>query len=754
MSTIDEVVIFRPRQETVVDDLMRMQTAVQDSLDGVVAETITDQPGYAGLGVVKTSGTVVTVQPGRLYSAGKRFALTAAQAIDLYSLLPTGAGSRVIAITVSGAEVEVEVDTRNFGVSSDLAAPRVPQAVATRRRRVATAYSVPGAIGPAPQPPAIPSGYLEVARLTVDATGIVGEPVMVAGNRVPNMVVMATAIVEQQELLADYGEALETLRSDLAQLSGEIAERATAAALRGLALEVARLREILEVGDDYAQAGEDDFATDDESDTAHADFDAIIDAGIRFPTVATTQALALFTPGDTDVMISAGGLCLPAWDPVTRKGSGSVTGSIRPKDYTVDDRDVVRLHRSRLYFVYGRGLARAEMAEILQETKSVDVFDPVTETNVAIDLRNRSWKLTSSRASPHFFRLWIDAPYADFATTTTNVSGAGIAQTWRSGAVQWLTGLDVAVTIADNAGPLHLAVCKVTASGEPDLSQTIAYGSLAANLIQAWPQFTRIPLEPTLVELGERYAFVLLTTGNHTLGTAAGTNINAGTLFYSPDGLFWHADPDRDLTMRPVFAKFRKARTAVELASISLSGGMRELHLAAVAVEPAATNLRLNGKIAGGGGWRQIGDEDDGVLVTGPDVTQLRAVFTGSLTVQAGIELGVSRLTALRREAAVTHVSTARTLDVASTDIEVQMWLLDYDDGIHTAVVSLLTGGGYATPEAADSIEIRPTADPRVFLLTALFTPASLTTYKIKFVGGTTDATRTFAVVRRRDVAR
>jgi hypothetical protein len=754
MSTIDEVVIYRPRQETVVDDLMRMQTAAQDSVDGIVAETITDQPGYAGLGVVKTSGTVATVQPGRYYNAGRRYALSAAQALDLYSLLPSGAGSRVVSIVVSGEEVEVEVDTRNFGVSSDLAAPRVPQSVATRRRRVATAYSVAGAIGPAPVAPSIPSGYLEVARLTVDATGIVGDPVMVAGNRVPNMVVLATALLEQQELLADYGEALETLRSDLAQLAGMISLLATAAALRGLALEVAMLREKLEVGDDYTQAGEDSFATDAESDTGHGDYDAIIDAGVRFPTVATTQALALFTPGDTDVMISAGGLCLPAWDPITRKGSGSVTGSIRPKDYTVDDRSIVRLHKSRLYFVYGRGLARAEMAEILQETQSVDVFDPATETTISVNLRNKTWKLTSTRGSPHFFRLWIDQPYTDFVTTTVNVSGAGIAQTWRSGAVQWLTGLDVAVTIADNAGPLHLAVCKVTASGEPDLAAAIAYGSLAANLITPWPQFTRIPLEPTLLEPGERYAFVLLTTGNHTLGTAAGTNINAGTLFYSPDGAYWHADLDRDLTMRPVFAKFRKARTAVELAEISLSGGMRELHLAAVAVEPAATNLRLNGKIAGGGGWRQIGDEDDGLFVSGPDVTQLRAVFTGSNTVQAGIELAVSRLTALRRQVAVTHVSTARTLGVASTEIEVTMWLLDYDDAIHTAVVSLLIGGGYATPEAADSIDIRPTADPRVSMLTALFTPASLTAYKIKLVGTTSDATRTFAVVRRRDVAR
>lgn len=755
----EEIVRIMSGQGLPWDDLMRMQTAGQDAVDAFIGILLGGRPGYSGFQVVRTSDTVATISPGRLFDAdGKRYALVDDQVEDLFSALPVAAGYKVISFVASGTELDTETLTRVFKVSADLTTPGTPQATATRRRRVAVVQRVTGTLGPEPVAPVIPAGYVELGRVVLDQSGIVGDPDMVEETRVPTLAEHADRLTAATEVLDEYGTVLSTLRSDLAALALKAEGLASRSELSDITRELGDLRDRVETPAAAVHIDEDVFETDDGSDDEFSGYAARVASGLRFPRASSSAALTLFTPSDPAVRSHSNGLVLPAYtDTIVGVGPGwhgPATAPIRPRDYTVSSRPYRVLSHARVYWWYGADLNRGQAEALIREKGVVRVFDPAENENVDLDLRGRAWTLSPDNvASPHFYRISLSEPYSDISTELYSANGAGIAQTFLSSGLRWLTGIGVAIRAIDPSGPLSLLLCGITAAGTPDLDNVIASGSVAAADMVLSPAATWIPIGPVLLVPGRRYAAVLVTSALHELGCVPSSTNVSGTLFYAGDGVYWQADANRDLSLGLRYAQFSRSVTTVELNPATLSGGMRELELAMVAIERAPAAFTLMGR-ASGGTWRPLDRADGEVLATAPDVLQVQARWVGTASMHAGVMLAQSRLLAARALTALEHVSSIITLPSARTAFTVQVDLVGFDDDDHDVAVSLLSGASYATETAASATVIEDTAEPAVKRLTATFTLGSAAdTVRVKIEGSTSDATTTFAARRRRLVA-
>lgn len=755
----EEIALIKSGQGIPWDDMMRMQTGNQDAVDAIIEILLGGRAGYAGFEVVRTSDTVATISPGRLFgSDGRRYALTDDQAENLFSALPVGAGYKVISFVASGTEIDTEDATRVFKTSADLTTPGTPQPTATRRRRVAIVQRVTGTLGPEAVAPVIPAGYVEIGRVVLSQTGIVGGPEMVEETRVPTLAEHADRLTAATDVLDEYGEVLSTLRSDLAALALKAEGLASRSELSDVTREVGDLRDRIETPAAAVHIDEDVFETEDGSDDAFAGYAARVAAGLRFPRVEASAALTLFSPNDPLVKSHSNGLVLPAYTDtivgVFAGWQGPATAPIRPRDYTVSSRSYRSLAPGRAYWWYGADLNRGQAEALIREKGVVRVFDPETAANIDLDLRGRSWTLSADNvASPHYFQIRLSEPYSDIATTVYTVSGAGIAQTFSSSSQRWLTGIAVPIRAIDPSGPLSVLLCGVTASGTPDLQNVIATGSVAAADMVLSPAATWIPIGPVLLVPGGRYAAVFVTSALHEIGCVPISAQLSGTLFYAGDGVYWQADANRDLSIAFRFASFSRPITTVELNPATLSGGMRELELAMVAIDRAPGKFSLMGR-ASGGTWREIAGSDGEVLTGAPDVLQIQARWVGTEATQAGVWLGQSRLLAARAQTAMQHVSSVITLPSARTVFSVQVDLVGFDATPHDVAVSLLSGASYATKTAASATVIEDTAEPTVKRLKATVTlGAAASTVRVKMTGSTTDAASTFAARRRRLIA-
>jgi len=88
---MEKSVIFQQYAEVVPDDMNNLQTYAQVGLDHVVADTIVSTTAYAGFGIAKTGPSQVTLNAGRLYNAGKVYALETQTQYDFTSILPVAA---------------------------------------------------------------------------------------------------------------------------------------------------------------------------------------------------------------------------------------------------------------------------------------------------------------------------------------------------------------------------------------------------------------------------------------------------------------------------------------------------------------------------------------------------------------------------------------------------------------------------------------------------------------------------------------
>lgn len=731
---MESQVIIRPRQRLTAPDLTNMQVFAADSLDHVVLDAIGSAKRFVGLLVTQASATEISIATGRLYGAGKVYARVQASSIDLLSLLPS-ASKRKVAIVTWGVETDTDIQQRTFEIDP-VAKTYETDDIAMRRDRLAQIDRLPGAESADPQLPAIDAQYLHVATVTLTTTGIENIE-MIDANRLVSVQDLTGRVALLEGDMAALKPLVSTSRSDIAALASQIGKSAPHELLSQLVVNVANLMAFAEIEDGATSYDADRFLTTDETDTASPDLDCRVEEGVRFNwDNAHDQALALFNPLDPAVK-QTGALVLPKYDEETRISVDGYSGDVEIAQYTSQAIDFVQKTMSRQRIRYGESRQVCTNNAWWQSGQ----YDP-TE-NIFIR-EGETFEVISGDPTAHSLmrlrQFWVDRyeyPYWERIVIESSVNGASVSQTFLNGQAGWVTGFDLTFTDVGADGDVTLLLCEATASGVPDLTKVIAKVTKAAGDLAVYPQKTWFGLGPVFLQQGKRYAWSVVTLGDHRIATADKDRYLGGTMFVTLDGAFHEGNLDKNLMFDAVFARFDQPRTVVELASISLSGGITDLDILAEMFVPEGTDFIFEIQPEGSSVWTPIGEVASGntVLYNFPAQVKLRAVFLGTADIAPGLKLTDSLFRATRPKTTLKHVSTEVTLTAASQDITLNCYLEWFDEVHHDCTLSLIVGG---SPVAASVVE--DVAADNGIRRKATFSLGAPTTNFTIVIEGTTDS--------------
>lgn len=690
---MEKQAIYRDRQELQAADLNNSQLWGDEATRHIVTDAITGERQFTGMTVSGRSATELEVAAGRLYDGptGKVFALEPAQVHSVFAMLPLQ-DQKWVAVSVFGAEEDTDIQPRDFLI--DLQTREVePEAVAMQRRRVATVHIAQGLESPTPERPEPPTGYTLIAHVRLSPTGV-QEVVLAEARRLPNLQRLDARLRVAEGWMLAAEPRIAHIMSDIAGLGSELATRASLEHVVQLGLDMAKVKERMEIPDDYVFYGADHFLDTGESDTANAAYSADAYEGIRPPIVATQSgALSLLNPMDPEARTSAGALLLPAYDEVTRLRMETRAGELAINQYQYQTANAVQKTISRERVRTGETLTFCTNSAFWKS----GVYDPITGI---LRRGDEAWQVEAEdrgRASiNHQFlrvkRVWIDTwqePYWDIVTTSHVVQGSILAQTVLMAQTGWLSSMEFFVTTADPAGGLTVLLTEA-ALGQPNVEKVLARATLAPGAVTAG--WLKVPLpDPILVESGKRYAVVLVSGAGHRVGFTEGTEYTQGVLMYAQDGAYFTQAAERDLMLRLNFARFGSPRAVVQMQPLQLVGGVQELDMLYDAAVPAG--CRLVWEYQTGGQWRPITPENPPAF-GGAALVPLRAVFIGTQDLMPAIRPSTAQVTVRRRGTAFVHISSDRVLGTPSKNIRVRLLLEDFDTTQgHTVDCRLIVGG-------------------------------------------------------------
>lgn len=746
--------IFHQNMQGLASDHNDLQAFTQQTFDHLVADAISDGQAYAGFLTAKTGTAEVTVEPGRLYKAGKIYTRETQAVIDLFSQLPIST-QRYVAIVVSGATVDTEDEPRKFLIDATERTTQVTT-VSTVRHRAATVSTVAGAESANPQKPTVSSDLVTLGWALLDTAGVVSVE-MNAAEQLDSVLANAGRIGVLEAWRAAIGQRIDTLASDITKLNQALSGLAGENMLLSLVADVARLKEISELPDTYADYGADRFLTEDESDTQNVNYLAKIEEGVRFPNEAEdVSALALFNPIDPLVTVSNGFL-LPKYTDVLRLAVEDKIGELSISQYSPQTLDVVQLTRSRQRIRYG------EDKTILQNSNwwLSGKYDPVKGVFYK---DGDTWEVVSSPGVGFdYYRLrkfWLDTyeeTYWDRIVTPIQMTGSVIAQTWLNSQDMWLSKIELPITQVGPSGNLDVVICQ-TRDGKPDIKNAIARVTVDHADLKTYPEWTSVPMPAVFLDAGQRYAMVLITQGNHYVGIASGADFAQGTLFYSTDGAFFQGDLTQDMMFRLYAAKFDHPRIEVKLDALSLSGGITDIDILAPMTVPEGTSVRFE-VMPSGGSWTPLDEVISGntVLYGLPPLLEFRVVMLGTTDIMPGIGLTGSEVRISRPRTTFKHISTSILPAAPTQSIRVIVQMANYYEANHdlTATIDDVTNSsnGIAPSSVVDEdLGAVDDANHRRIRRTFEWTATELSAtseFKINLDGTTSSALDTFIVEER-----
>lgn len=752
---MESSVIFRDRQELQSADLNNAQEFTRASLDHIVKDAVESGKGYTGFAATKTAASECTLTAGRLYAGGAVYARDEDVVIDVFNALPLITKRRV-AIVAYGQEVETDIQPRDFLIDAQIGTTE-PQSVAMESHRRVEISTVTGTESPDPSYPATDANVTVIAYLLLDATGIIAIEQWTP-TQLPNLRAVANRVTTLENWRGQISGQVDTLRTDLAAL----ADRQQAFALKtevvDLTSQLEELRKKVYQPGAYIYYGTDHFLDETGSNPAHASFDAVVAEGVRFPEAGSaTSALALLNPNNVYVT-NNGGFILPKYRHGLRLDLTGYSGETRMAQYTFETTTIRQLTRSRERRRYGSARTVCSNSTWWR-TGRYDMASGIFRIN------GETWEVAAeSRANANnntgtirLTQFWIDIfqePYWDSVTSTASLSGQQVAQTFLNSQDGWLSQVGMFFSRKAATGDVTLVVCE-TSFGMPDLNRVLSRTTLPVADIQVGavsggaglPSLveTRVPISPTYLVSGRRYAIVAITTGDHYVAmTNTDNGVVQGTFFVSTDGAFFAGNLVDDMKMRLYFAKFERTRLSVELASLQLAGGILDIDILNEGITPPA--CRVDFEVQVNGAWVPLDAAPNGPNLSGlPALLPLRATLTGTTDLMPGIGLTTSQATVSRNKTSFTWIGATRTLGSPSNSIKVIADLQFFVEATHDATISLLTGSGLSGTETADVIEDVTLADGTI-RRTAIFNVTSVSTYAVKIVGATTSAASVFHV--------
>ena len=759
---MEELVIFRDRQELQAADLNNMQTYVDDAIMDVVMDAITTEKMFVGLGVTKKSATEITVASGRLWdgSTGKRYAKSASEDVSVYSYLPVS-DEKYLNISVIGQETSTDQEPRDYLTDLTSGTTEPKSLYMTTAREVAIQITA-GLESSSPQKPDAPTSYTTIAYVLLSTSGI--QSIELASNKnLMQLYDVYQTVLTLAAWIASATPKLASLMSDMANLAAKINSIRSPKLVTQLAADVALIREELALPTNYTEYEADNFLDPGESDTANALYHALVQEGVRFPWAGLTeQQLALFNPYETGIQ-NFNGLIIPAHTLVARLQTTGVAGTLLLSQYQYQTVTSRQCTRTRVRTTYSSAYTYCTNGSSWGKTDETTVVEQVFEGTVpdGISLGDSNYTEYLGEVQHNDNHQWLTArdvwvhawleTYWVVDSTTNTIQGSITAQTILNSQNGWLRKIGLTFAAKASDGAVNLLLCNCTSDGLPNLHRVIGSAVVQPADIKVDGTETLFELaQPVFLAPGARYALVLVTAGAHSVNLVEGTEYSQGTLFYSTDGQYFQGDFTKDLQMSLYFAQFSNVRTVINLTPISLAEGIVGFDILSEQIVPSATSLVLQYQASGTGDWTSIEAGTADALLGLPAMCNLRAVFNGSQDIMPGLGLSGSKMRANRPGTSFRHLSTLRTLGTASSDIDVILRLENWDATKHACTVTLLADAVTYTGTVSDE-----TLDDGIIRRTVNFTPATpLSHYQIVIEGTTSTALKCYHVASRMDVAK
>lgn len=747
---MERKVIFRDRQEVQAEDLNNVQTWADEALGHVIVDAISSEKHFTGLTVSARSATEINVTPGRFYDGtGKVYFLSQTQTISLFNYLPMQ-DQKWLAVSVYGVEEETDLQPRDFLVDLQTGETQ-PQTVAMQEERKIQIHITQGLESPTPEKPSPPTGYTLIAYVRLSPSGI--QEIQAAEVYVlPNLLRTSQRVSQIESWTKAMEPKIASIVSDISGINRELTKKADLRHLIQIAMDMAKVKERLELPDDYVFYGSDLFLNLDETDTTENDYSALVEEGIR-PAPEARQnlgALRILNPLDPNVTIFSDGTILPKFQEVTRLQIGQYTGNIQINAYQYQTVQVVQRTVQRQRVRYGESRTVCTNSAWWQSGR----YDPmigifrIDGEDWEVDPQYRENALIYNRPV-RATRLWYDTyegPYWETITQTHTVNGSIIAQTFLSSWSGWLTSIELYFTTVSTEGGLTLLICELT-GGQPDLRKCIARLNLnASSLNVGWCKINMT--KPVLVEAGKRYAIVLSTSAPHRVGYSQGTEYTQGLLLYSQDGQFFTEDAQRDLMMRLNFARFQSPVVYCQLEALQLTGGIHDIDILFEGIAPDVTEIIFEYQL--GGIWYPIMADTAERLRIAPSLLPLRVQFVGTTDIMPCINLDTSQVIVQRYGTSFKHYSKNRALSENSNNIVVRLLVEEFKPAKHSVSCKLKIGNDVVNPTST-KIDV---VNDRARWIDYNFVLGSATdSYKIVIEGETSDRFDHFHVAARFDIA-
>ncbi len=752
---MESTVIFRDRQELQSADLNNAQDFTRASIDHIVKDAIDGGRAYTGFTASKTAATEITLSAGRLYSSGQVYGRNEDVVIDVFNSLPLVTKKRV-AIVAYGQSVDTDVQPRDFLIDAQLGTTE-PQSVAMENLRRAELSAVAGTESPDPAYPPTDANVTVICYALLDTSGIVSIEQWTA-TQLPNLRIVSNRVTALEVWRGQISGQVDTLRTDLAALADRMKLFALKTEVVDVLKQLEDLRKKVYEPAAYVLYGTNHFLDLIGSQIAHPNYDALVDEGIRFPSAgSSTVPLSLLNPNNPYVVVNSG-FVLPKYTHGLRMNLAGYNGETRVAQYTYETSTITQLSRTRQRVRYGTTKTVCTNSTWWRNGS----YNPVTGV---FRINGETWEVNAADRPQatvkhkwiRVTRFWIDTfeePYWDYVKSTANLSGQQVAQTFLNSQDGWLSQIGLYFSRKAAAGDVNILVCE-TAYGMPDLDRVISrttitpaaiqIGATAANAALPALIETQVPIVPTYLQSGRRYAIVLVTTGDHYVAmTNTDNGVVQGTFFVSTDGAFFAGNLVSDMKMRLYYAKFDAPRVTVELSALQLAGGILELDILNEAIAPPACRIDYEVQVAGA--WVALDAAPNGPdLSSLPAILPIRVVLTGTTDLMPGFGLGASQAVVSRPKTSFTWLGTLRTLGSPSNSVKVVVDLQAFDAAKHTCTISLLTGATMATTKTADVVQNQTMPDGTI-RRTAIFNLSAVSYYAVMIVGGTTSAAEPFHV--------
>jgi hypothetical protein len=687
-------------------DYERFGRFPQEAMDSLLGDAIGYQAHWAGYTVSIKSAQEITVSPGRYFEGDIVYSADDSESINLITFFPLAASDeKWLALILRGEEVAI-TDSRSFETSED-PETSVPVAQETpvviwRKARLVIQQ---GVATPAPAArPVIAETDACIAFVRVTTLGI-QEIVPGAQWRVKTLAELDGRVTSLELRVAQLFEDTETIRTDVANLAAAIGTIPDPRLMTQIVRDTSRLVQWSNLPEEARNYWFDQALVPDNWDFTQGGFFRI-NEGVRFQYAAQRDhTLRLLDSGMTGIKMWENRLLLPDYEEVTRISSPTGTGrkDIANSVHTVTT--ATKKKKSHQRIRYGETISICENragweSANLKDRRPGEVFKHEGEEWIHRGLNDDPWNNLPESENGHkgiylqkVIKETVTQTYTVYDTETFGLSGAIHGETFPVAQLMVATSIDINLTRVGETGDITLCICDVTPSSAPDYDSVIARVTKPrSQLVNGWNKFS---FEPTLLEQGKRYAWFVVTTGNHQLMTNSGNAFPGGTMFVSTDGGWSQGNVNEDFTFRLNAARFKASRTVIPFESLTLEGGMTEIEMVYQAWEPAITKLVWEVRAQGDTEWIPMDARENNPLANLPPLVQLRLVMVGTEDIAPAIDLTpFARAIAGRMRTDLRAITRLFPFGFTTTSAQIVLYMDEFDANRHTTAPKLILADG------------------------------------------------------------